>query len=192
MRNMQNWAHLHAVFSVPHLTTHHTHIGSRPFNVGHSILIPSMCRRPWFSSSPFTSPCTSPSSSCPSSPCTPTPTLTPWQPITCATPPMGPSSPPTIPPSTQVTSPTTWSSLTRSSSTWSPATSSTSRFPSSTLLRRQNHCVDEETLGKLLAEVHRDYADYRRPEGVCVSPSFCHGRSNGKTCGKEWLRSFWF
>ena len=24
---------------------------------------------------------------------------------------------------------------------------------------------------KLLAEVHRDYADYRRPEGVCVSPS---------------------
>ena len=27
------------------------------------------------------------------------------------------------------------------------------------------------TLGKLLAEVHRDYADYRRPEGVCVSPS---------------------
>ena len=27
------------------------------------------------------------------------------------------------------------------------------------------------TLGKLLAEVHREYADYRRPEGVCVSPS---------------------
>ena len=27
------------------------------------------------------------------------------------------------------------------------------------------------TLGKLLAEVHRDHADYRRPEGVCVSPS---------------------
>ena len=31
--------------------------------------------------------------------------------------------------------------------------------------------MDEETLGKLLAEVHRDYADYRRPEGVSVSPS---------------------
>ena len=31
--------------------------------------------------------------------------------------------------------------------------------------------MDDETLGKLLAEVHRDYADYRRPEGVCVSPS---------------------
>ena len=28
----------------------------------------------------------------------------------------------------------------------------------------------DTTLGKLLAEVHREYADYRRPEGVCVSP----------------------
>ena len=27
------------------------------------------------------------------------------------------------------------------------------------------------TLGKLLAEVHREYADYRRLEGVFVSPS---------------------
>ena len=31
--------------------------------------------------------------------------------------------------------------------------------------------MDDETLGKLLAEVHRDYVDYRRPEGVSVSPS---------------------
>ena len=31
--------------------------------------------------------------------------------------------------------------------------------------------MDDETLGKLLAEVHRDYDDYRRPEGVSVSPS---------------------
>ena len=31
--------------------------------------------------------------------------------------------------------------------------------------------MDDETLGKLLAEVHRNYADYRRPEGVSVSPS---------------------
>ena len=31
--------------------------------------------------------------------------------------------------------------------------------------------MDDETLGKLLADVHRDYADYRRPEGVSVSPS---------------------
>ena len=34
-----------------------------------------------------------------------------------------------------------------------------------------NHHMDDDTLGKLLAEVHRDYADYRRPEGVSVSPS---------------------
>ena len=31
--------------------------------------------------------------------------------------------------------------------------------------------MDDTTLGKLLAEVHREYADYRRPEGVFVSPS---------------------
>ena len=31
--------------------------------------------------------------------------------------------------------------------------------------------MDDVTLGKLLAEVHREYADCRRPEGVCVSPS---------------------
>ena len=34
-----------------------------------------------------------------------------------------------------------------------------------------DHDVDDETLGKLLAEVHRDYADYRRAEGISVSPS---------------------
>ena len=31
--------------------------------------------------------------------------------------------------------------------------------------------MDDDALGKLLAEVHRDYADYRRPEGVSVSRS---------------------
>ena len=31
--------------------------------------------------------------------------------------------------------------------------------------------MDDDTLSKLVAEVHRDYADYRRPEGVSVSPS---------------------
>ena len=31
--------------------------------------------------------------------------------------------------------------------------------------------IDDTTLGKPLAEVHRDYADYRRPEGVSVSQS---------------------
>ena len=31
--------------------------------------------------------------------------------------------------------------------------------------------IYDDALGKLLAEVHRDYADYRRAEGVSVSPS---------------------
>ena len=34
-----------------------------------------------------------------------------------------------------------------------------------------DHYMDDDTLSKLLAEVHRDYADYGRPEGVSVSPS---------------------
>ena len=34
-----------------------------------------------------------------------------------------------------------------------------------------HHYMDDDTLGKLLAEVHRAYADYRRPEGVSVSLS---------------------
>ena len=31
--------------------------------------------------------------------------------------------------------------------------------------------VDDTTLGKLLTEAHREYADYRSPEGVSVSQS---------------------
>ena len=34
-----------------------------------------------------------------------------------------------------------------------------------------DHYMDDDALGKLLAEVHRDYAGYRRAEGVSVSPS---------------------
>ena len=34
-----------------------------------------------------------------------------------------------------------------------------------------DHYMDDEALGKLLAEVHRDCADYRCAEGVSVSPS---------------------
>ena len=50
-----------------------------------------------------------------------------------------------------------------------------------------DHDVDDEILGKLLAEVHRDYADYRRTEGVNVSQSVnvSHGRSNGETRGRD-------
>ena len=46
--------------------------------------------------------------------------------------------------------------------------------------------MDDDALGKLLAEVHRDCADYRRAEGVCQSVvNVSHGRSNGRTCGKK-------
>ena len=50
-----------------------------------------------------------------------------------------------------------------------------------------DHDVDDETLGKLLAEVHRDYAHYRRPEGVSVSASSMSVMvdRNEETCGKE-------
>ena len=34
-----------------------------------------------------------------------------------------------------------------------------------------DHYMDDDELSKLLAEVHRDYADYRRAEGASVSPS---------------------
>ena len=49
-----------------------------------------------------------------------------------------------------------------------------------------DHYMNDETLGKLLAEVHRDYADYRRAERVSGQSvvSVSHGRSNGGTCGK--------
>ena len=38
-------------------------------------------------------------------------------------------------------------------------------------VRSSDHYMDDDTLGKPLAEVHRDFADYRRPEGVNVSHS---------------------
>ena len=34
-----------------------------------------------------------------------------------------------------------------------------------------DHYMDDDTLGKLLAEAHREYADYRSLEGVFVSQS---------------------
>ena len=47
--------------------------------------------------------------------------------------------------------------------------------------------MDDTTLGKLLAEVHREKR--RLPQsGRCFCQSVvnvCHGRSNGETCGKE-------
>ena len=47
--------------------------------------------------------------------------------------------------------------------------------------------IDDTTLGKLLTEAHREYADYLSLEGVSVSPSSVSVASDrtGKTCGKE-------
>ena len=83
-----------------------------------------------------------------------------------------PSSPWTITSHSQVMSPTPWSSTTtRSSTTRSPATSLDFQDSLVHFAPSSDHDVDDETLGKLLAEVHRDYADYRRAEGVNVSQS---------------------
>ena len=47
---------------------------------------------------------------------------------------------------------------------------------------------------ELLAEVHREYADYRSPEGVCVSPSSLSVASDrtGKLVGKSNIDQFSF
>ena len=54
--------------------------------------------------------------------------------------------------------------------------------------------MDDTTLGKLLAEVHRDYADYRSPEGVSVSQSSLSVASDrtGKPVGKGNIDQFSF
>ena len=57
-----------------------------------------------------------------------------------------------------------------------------------------DHYIDDETLGKLLAEVHREYADYRSPEGVFVSPSSLSVTSDrtGKLVEKRDIDQFLF
>ena len=57
-----------------------------------------------------------------------------------------------------------------------------------------DHYMDDTTLGKLLAEVHRDYADYRSPEGVFVSPSSMSVTSDrtGKPVEKSNIDQFCF
>ena len=54
--------------------------------------------------------------------------------------------------------------------------------------------IDDTTLGKLLAEVHREYADYRSPEGVFVSPSSMSVTSDrmGKLVEKSNIDQFCF
>ena len=52
--------------------------------------------------------------------------------------------------------------------------------------------IDDTTLGKLLTEAHREYADYHSLEGVFVSQSSLSVASDrtGETSGKEQHRSF--
>ena len=66
------------------------------------------------------------------------------------------------------------------------------RSPASSL--SSDHDVDDTTLGKLVAEVHRDYADYRRPEGVFVSPSSMSVMVDRtvKPVEKSDIDQFWF
>ena len=54
--------------------------------------------------------------------------------------------------------------------------------------------MDDTTLGKLLAEVHREYADYRSPEGVLVSQSSLSVTSDrtGKPVEKSNIDQFSF
>ena len=54
--------------------------------------------------------------------------------------------------------------------------------------------MDDTTLGKLLAEVHREYADYRSPEGVFVSPSSMSAKVDrtGKPVEKSDIDQFCF
>ena len=54
--------------------------------------------------------------------------------------------------------------------------------------------MDDTTLGKLLAEVHREYADYHSPEGVFVSPSSMSVTSDrtGKPLEKSNIGQFSF
>ena len=54
--------------------------------------------------------------------------------------------------------------------------------------------MDDTTLGKLLAEVHRECADYRSPEGVIVSPSSMSAPSDrtGKPVEKSNIDQFCF
>ena len=54
--------------------------------------------------------------------------------------------------------------------------------------------IDDTTLGKLLTEAHREYADYRSPEGVSVSQSSLSVvfDRTGKPVGKSNIDPFSF
>ena len=62
-----------------------------------------------------------------------------------------------------------------------------SQGPSSYVTPSSDQDIDDTTLGKLLTEAHREYADYRSPEGVFVSQSSLSVASDrtGKPVGKS-------
>ena len=71
-------------------------------------------------------------------------------------------------------SPTTWSSELNNDTELNdtvPSNFTDSQDPLFHFTPSSDQDMDDTTLGKLLAEVHREYADYRSPEGVFVSPS---------------------
>ena len=72
--------------------------------------------------------------------------------------------------------------------------SPTPRDPSPTLLRSSDQDIDDTTLGKLLTEAHREYADYLSLEGVFVSPSSVSVASDrtGKLVAKSNIDPFDF
>ena len=105
--------------------------------------------------------------------------------MTCATPPRGVSTPTTSPTPSQVMSPTTRSSTNELVYSQGPLAYVT---PSS------DQDIDDTTLGKLLTEAHREYADYRSLEGVFVSQSSVSVASDrtGKPVGKSNIDPFSF
>ena len=69
-----------------------------------------------------------------------------------------------------------------------------SQRPFSYVTPSSDQDIDDTTLGKLLTEVHREYADYRSPEGVFVSQSSLSVASDrtGKPVGKSNIDQFSF
>ena len=69
-----------------------------------------------------------------------------------------------------------------------------SQGPFSYVTPSSDQDIDDTTLGKLLAEVHREYADYRSPEGVFVSQSSLSVTSDrtGKPVEKSNIDQFSF
>ena len=72
--------------------------------------------------------------------------------------------------------------------------SPTTRTPTSSSTPSSDQDIDDTKLGKLLDEAHREYADYRSPEGVFVSQSSLSVTSDrtGKPVGKSNIDQFRF